>query len=244
MGRIRRYRTALSRHHRSKGFGIHSPFAFAFVRDVLRERHPYYSYETLKLLRSGVVEAAAAYKRHPRVTSLKNIKMLFRIANRFCPGEILQIGTTYGLTTAGMMLVSGKSRVTLCEPAIDSYPVAAQVLAPFIDGIDHYTELREALSAYEARLADDRGLPPFVLVNAIAGGNSNYPVLKGFLLDIMAKHNEAVVVMRNISRSETVKRLWLECRDAMTAGQSFTNEKVAVIVAKKELNLQHFFLWF
>ena len=43
MGRMHRYRTALSRRHRSGGFGIHSPFAFNFVLNVLRERLPYYA---------------------------------------------------------------------------------------------------------------------------------------------------------------------------------------------------------
>ncbi|MDE7397617.1 MAG: hypothetical protein K2M98_07820, partial [Muribaculum sp.] len=32
----------------SRGFGIHSPFAFEFVLNVLRDRHPFYAYEELK----------------------------------------------------------------------------------------------------------------------------------------------------------------------------------------------------
>lgn len=35
--RIRHYCTALGRLHRSHGHGIHSPFAFRFARDILRE---------------------------------------------------------------------------------------------------------------------------------------------------------------------------------------------------------------
>lgn len=240
MGRIRRYRTALSRHHRSKGHGIHSPFAYAFVRDVLLQRLPYYSYEIIGELRRGVIEQAATYKKHPRVMSLKNAKMLFRIANFFNPEMILQVGTHYGLSTASMMLVSGTSRVALYEPHIATYPVVAQVLGPFIDGIDSFSNLDAALGCYAAAV-EKSGALPFVVVNNLPL-DEDYDKLKSHLCGLL--RGEAVVVMRNLSRSSAMKRLWSECKAEMTHGQSFTNEKIAVVVALKQLNKEHFFLWF
>ena len=50
MFRLKQYLTAWSRHHRSGGFGIHSPYAYQFVRNVWRQRLPYYSYEGLHQL--------------------------------------------------------------------------------------------------------------------------------------------------------------------------------------------------
>ena len=41
----KRYINAWSRHHRSGGFGIHSPYAYQFVRNVWRQRLPYYAYD-------------------------------------------------------------------------------------------------------------------------------------------------------------------------------------------------------
>ena len=48
MLKIKRYYTALDRYRRSKGYGIHSPFAFRFVLKVLRERSGYYAYQTIR----------------------------------------------------------------------------------------------------------------------------------------------------------------------------------------------------
>lgn len=45
--RIKRVATALQRYKRSRGFGVHSPFAFHFILRVLREKSPYYCYPQL-----------------------------------------------------------------------------------------------------------------------------------------------------------------------------------------------------
>ena len=38
----------LSRIHHSLGFGVQSPFAYSFIRDVINEKLPYYQYNPLK----------------------------------------------------------------------------------------------------------------------------------------------------------------------------------------------------
>ena len=83
MGRLRRYRTAFKRYRHGKGFGIHSPFAFSFVLKVLRERLPYYSYARLEALRAMVISRTRHHLRHPRIISLKNAKLIFRVTNFF-----------------------------------------------------------------------------------------------------------------------------------------------------------------
>ena len=93
MGIIRRYRTAITRHHRSAGFGIHSPHAFNFVTNVLRGRLPYYAYDDIAALRQAVIKESASRWPHPRIISFKNAKLLFRVVNHFNPMEMLQIGT-------------------------------------------------------------------------------------------------------------------------------------------------------
>ena len=38
----------IKRQRSSRGFGIHSPFAYNFVMNVLREKYPYYAYDEIK----------------------------------------------------------------------------------------------------------------------------------------------------------------------------------------------------
>ena len=239
MGRFRRYRTAISRHHRSGGFGIHSPFAFNFVLRVLGEKWPYYGYALISDVRSAVVEVMRREKRHPRVISAKNAKMLFRIANYFNPGHMLVIGTNYGISVVSVMLPSSKSTVHLYEPNIGKYPVVGNVLEPFLDGIESYDNLSLCVKEYGEQLADaDK---PFLLVNDIPA-NSDFEGVRDAVF--AAIDRDGVVLLRNMEKSDEMAQLWAETQAHMTVGQTFTNEKTAVVVANPKLPLQHFFLWF
>lgn len=239
MGRIKRYRTALSRHHRSKGHGIHSPYAYNFVRNVLREKSPYYSYSDMKEMRQAVIDSLRDVKKHPRVISFKGMKMLFRVTNYFNPQHIMQIGTCYGMTAATMLNVSSQSRLWLYEPHLEAYSVIGNVLAPYLDSIECYDNLDVAFKDYLPTVND--GTIPFILVNS-APEDADMELLQHRLLLML--HGDCVLVFRNIHRSAGVKHLWHYLKQSMPHGQSFTNEKTGVIVAKKSLNLEHFFLWF
>ena len=239
MGRLKRYRTAWRRHRRSRGFGVHSPYAYALVTTVLSERLPYYAYEGLEALRRAIIASASSRWPHPRVMSLKNAKMLFRIVNHFNPAHLLQIGSHYGFSTASMMAVSSTSRLWLHEPRIDNYPVAAEVLRPFLDRMECYSVIEEALDDYAKALNPDED--PFVLVTDIAGDDEER-AMRDLLTTVMA--GRGVVVLRNLSRNEAIARLWHHCLSVATYGQTFTNERLAVLVANPKLPLQHFSLWF
>ena len=238
MGRIHRYRTAWRRHRRSKGFGIHSPFAFNFVLNVLRERLPYYNYAYLHQLRQAIVGSLSTFSRHPRVMSYKNAKMLFRIANFFQPRHILQIGTCYGYSAASVLSVSRSSRLYLYEPQLDRFPGVGQVLQPFLDFVQCYNSLDVAVGEYNEALAD--GLP-FVVVGHLPESD-RYDDILNLLLDVMRRHG--TFILRNISRDKLMKRLWLDCQQRMPYGHSYSNEKLAVFVAQPHLPKQHFLLWF
>ena len=86
MLKIKRYYTALDRYRRSKGYGIHSPFAFRFVLKVLRERSGYYAYQTIRdgrnLALVRMVEEGISSR---KVLSNKNARLIFRVVNFFNP---------------------------------------------------------------------------------------------------------------------------------------------------------------
>lgn len=239
MGRLKRYRTAWQRHRRSRGFGVHSPYAYALVTTVLSERLPYYAYEDLEALRRAIVSSAHSRWPHPRVMSLKNAKMLFRIVNHFNPSHLLQVGSHYGLSAASMMSVSSKSRLWLYEPSLDKFPVAADVLRPYLDRIACHDDIQKTIGEYLKAL--DPGEVPFVLVTDIADDTTERAV-RDLLTTVMA--GRGVVLLRNLSRCAAIGRLWQHCLAVATHGQTFTNERLALLVSNPKLPLQHFSLWF
>lgn len=238
MGIFKRFRTAWSRHHRSRGFGIHSPFAFRFVREVLGQRLPYYCYESLEALRSTVVQLNGGRWNHPAVISAKDAKQLFRITNEFNPAHILQITAGHAVTTASMLAVSSTSHLWLHQDGLNPDSVASQVLAPYGDRIHVHRLLEDAIIDYETVLAQDE--MPFILVDGLCH-DSDSGVLADFLQRTLA--HRAVVIMRGINRSDAIRQLWLQCKQAMPMGQTYTNEKTAILIATPKLQREDFFLW-
>ena len=236
--RLKRYITALRRYHRSKGHGIHSPFAFKFVLNVLRERLPYYAYEELEELRSKVVDETRSFLRHPRIISYKDIKLLFRITNCFNPKDVLQIGTNYGVSSASMLAVSGNITLHLCEPDVGEYPVTHDVLSHFGNKVNLYGTFATGVEAYAKAVTDNSN--PFILVNRIK--ENEYSAVLSYLFEV--RKGSGVIIIRNINKNKTLQTLWEACRDTASTGMTFCNGKMAVIVASPKLQHQNFSLWF
>ena len=238
MGRFRRYRTAWSRHHRSGGFGIHSPFAFSFVQNVLGERCPYYAYAQIaKWCYTAKAMSGGCWPR-TSIISTGEARLLFRIANFFNPLQLLVVGARSGVSVASVKAVSSKSVLHLYSPRFAESEVQQQLLLPFGEQVRHYTDISECVKAYFSQISADA--EPFVLVNEI-GDEMELNALKSAIMPIVRQ--KGVVVVRNLHRSELSARLWTECKHYAQYGQSYTNEKTGILIANPKLQLEHFTLW-
>jgi predicted O-methyltransferase YrrM len=134
------YRTASS----GRGHGIHSPFVYDFIRHVLNVRHQYPVYPRIEGLRRDLLKnsttidvedlgagrvAAPASKRsiaeiaRHSAKSPKLGKLLYRVARHYHPGRIIELGTSFGLSTAYLASVSEDSKILTIEGA----PAVAKV---------------------------------------------------------------------------------------------------------------------
>jgi hypothetical protein len=91
-----------------KGFGVHSPWAYDLIENVINERHPYYAYEDLY----PFWEKAPQYL--PQYPQSRD-ELLFRLVNRFNPRFILEVGTGAGVSTGYLASVSRQSRVVTVD---------------------------------------------------------------------------------------------------------------------------------
>ena len=82
---IRRPWVWLARFRKRRGYGVHSPFAYGFIRGVLLETWPYYAYEELARHHSWLERNVLTYPVHCR-------RMLFRVANAVQPKAIAILG--------------------------------------------------------------------------------------------------------------------------------------------------------
>ena len=238
MGKLKNIGNALSRYQASKGFGVHSPFAFKFILNVLDEKYEYYAYDKLQQLRINVVERTRrenGYK--PRVISISEAAAIFRIANYYNPQLFLSIGSSYGVAAASMLAVSKRSRMFLYDDnSAQNNAAAREILSGYGDRIVQGEDLQNTISGYITALGDN---DMFVTVNNIADHDTATATA---LLDT-AVSRRGVLIMRNIDSSRNMARLWQHCKQAMTYGMTFGNGKTAVMVLNPKLPRQDFEIW-
>ena len=119
-----------SKHRR--GFGIHSPHIFKLVTDVIEEQTPYYKYSLIEKVRhlylktdkevhvenfgtgkSGREKISTIVKRSSKPKAYAQV--LFRLVNYYKAQNILELGTSFGLTTMYLAAPNSKSKVVTIE---------------------------------------------------------------------------------------------------------------------------------
>ncbi len=130
-----------------KGHGVHSPFVFDFIQHVLNDKKNYPCYSIIEAKRKEllgnetVIEVAdlgagsSVIKTNERVvkdiaaSSLKPKKyaqLLFRVAQYYKPKTILELGTSFGISTAYLASANTPAAVHTCEGASSIAAVAKQ----------------------------------------------------------------------------------------------------------------------
>lgn len=121
-----------------RGHGIHSPFIFDFVRNVLMDRRHFYAYDSIETLRSRLLKnktvievqdfgagSALSSTNKRSIASIardaaKNKKLsslLFRIVQYYKPDVILELGTSLGISSAYMAAANPSAALITIEGA-------------------------------------------------------------------------------------------------------------------------------
>ncbi len=98
MNCIRRLWAACCRFRRRRGYGIHSPYVYGLVRDVLYDSSRYYALDLLKEERMWLDRAKPGHLHYPHSSD----KRLFKLVNRFQPRVVVEVGTGSGLSAEYM----------------------------------------------------------------------------------------------------------------------------------------------
>lgn len=93
------------RHH--KGHGVHSPFVFNLINNVIEEKRPYYSYQDLKDFLNQFPDK--------KLTLKKDNLLTFRLINYFSAKTILEVGTDDGVNTLCLTAPSSQIECIVVE---------------------------------------------------------------------------------------------------------------------------------
>ncbi len=245
----------------SKGHGIHSPFVFDFINKVLLNKTTDPSFikiekERKKLLRDnslievkdyGAGSAVIPYKnrivKDIAASSLKNkkfVKLFYRLVKYYKPETIIDIGTSFGITTAYLAAATQNSTVYTLEGSENIAAIAAKTFANLEFKNIHLIEgnFHEQLPALLSKI----GQVDFCLVD---GNHSKEPTLQYFEWLLKMGHANSIFVFDDIHWSAGMEEAWLKIKEHETVTLSIDLFFAGVVFFKPGFkHKQHFTLRF
>lgn len=227
----------------TRGHGIHSPFVYQYVQNVIYEKHPFYIFKTIEFQRKkllndntevNITDFGAGKNRKRKISdiagkSLKRRKfaqLLYRTAVYFKSENILELGTSLGITTAYLAASSESVRVTTLEGCPHTAEKAGNIfenlglnnIEIIIGNIDNTLEI--ALKKMPAL--------DFAFIDA----NHRYePLMDYFVRCISKAHANTVIFIDDIYWSDGMKNAWEQIKK---------NEKVTSTIDIFEMGIVFF----
>ncbi|MGV3585645.1 MAG: O-methyltransferase [Adhaeribacter sp.] len=249
--------------YRLKSFrlhGVHSPFVFNLYQNVILHNGHYYTYGQIENLRAElqqnhqfleITDLGAGSKVNPtyrrRISDIAKIsakpakyaQLLFRLVNYFQPNQVLELGTSLGLTSAYLAGAQTKNPIY----SFEGCPNLAQQAQL------NWQKLK--LSNIEIIPGNlDQTLPAFLEKTTSVDfiyfdGNHRYePTMRYFRICLEKHTEESVFVFDDIYWSAEMEKAWQEICAHPAVTLSIDLFQVGLIFFRKQQPKQHFTLWY
>lgn len=236
-------------------YNIQSPFLYDFVQHILDTKKEYYVFKFIENHRKSLLKSSltvtnvdfGARKNGHEIDKLKvsdiarkslssslQCRMLFQIIDHFACKNILELGTSLGISSAYMAAVCLSGRVTTCE----GNPDVADLAHDF-----HKKMGFHQISILKGPF--EQTLPTFIMTSDpldfvyIDGHHSEKPTLEYFELIISKCHNESIIVFDDIYWSPGMTRAWYNICQHPQVTLSIDLYDMGIIFLRKELSKQH-----
>ncbi len=245
----------------SRGHGIHSPFIFHFITNVLNDRQHYPEYDRVEGLRDQLLKnntvltvedlgagssglntkrrTVSAIARHA-VKQKKIGQLLFRLVKEYQPESILELGTSLGVTTSYLSLARPGSRLFTLEGAKEVAGIAA---ANF-----------KSLGLKNILITEgnfDQTLPiiisPLQSVDfAFIDGNHRREPTERYFLQLLSKiNNDSILVFDDIHWSREMEETWEAIKSHPAVRSSIDLFFTGIVFFRQEFReKQHFSIRF
>jgi predicted O-methyltransferase YrrM len=211
-----------------KGHGIHSPFAYRLCEEVFYNPFEYYDFELLYSIRRKLLEdpselevrdlgaGSKTFKTSTRpvqdiaakgISTRRQAELLYRLIQVLNCRQIIELGTSLGLTSLYLAKGNKNIRVTSIE--------GSEALVRFATGLSHEHQVHNIefiQGHFHDKLPEvlQHGPAPDLLY--IDGNHTYEATLHYFQLGLERSHNNSVFVFDDIYWSQDMTRAWHEIR--------------------------------
>ena len=237
-------------------FGIHSPFIFEFVNKVLYEDGEYYSYQLIEKIRKHwlssssklkVVDLGAGSKKFKTndrkikaicrisVQPKKYGQLLFRIVNYFQPENIIELGTSLGITTAYLGSAAKHSTVFSIEGDPQTYKIAQKTIR--LSKLENVKLINES---FKNALPEVLGSIEKVDLVFIDGHHEKNATINYFENCLKKSHDGTVFIFDDINWTDGMKQAWMIIKDNPAVTATVDLHFLGIAFLHKGLKKEHF----
>lgn len=242
-----------------KGHGIHSPFVFDLVVNVLNDKTNYAAYKEVELQRSlllgnetiitvedfgagsnkgltkqRVVQQIAATSLKPK----KYAQLLYRLVNYFQPQEILELGTSLGITTAYLAKAKPTAGVTTMEGSVAIAEIAQQQFHEL-----QLSNIHIVTGNFDETLQTviDKAVAPFNFV-FVDGNHRKEPTLRYFQQLLAKADSNTVFVFDDIHWSREMEEAWEQLKQHASVTLTIDLFFIGLVFLRKEQKAKEHFV--
>ncbi len=251
-----KYLKFLTKARNTKGHGVHSPFIFDFLSNVIYTKNEFYVFNAIELIRKDInqnhqelfiKDLGTGADRQSTVSSIarkslqkkKYAQLFFRIIHQYRFQNILELGTSLGVTTAYLAATSGKTKCVTLEGSTEIAGIARENFKKLnlnniqiIEGNIDET-LTQALNLLEK--------VDFVLIDA---NHQSKAVLNYFEQVIQYSDMYTILVIDDIYWSDDMEKAWKAVKNHPKVTTTIDLFQLGIVFLKPDLHKKHYKLYY
>lgn len=245
----------------SKGHGVHSPFVFDFIKMVKNDRKQYDCYQSVEKLRQQLLKdttlievedfgaGSTVIKTNNRrvdkiaASSLKPKKfaqLLFRIVQFYRPHTIIELGTSFGISSAYMASAHSDIKLYTLEGAASIAAIAQQNFNTL--GLKNIKLIQGDFAVTFPKLLSSLSSVDMAFID---GNHRKAPTLQYFYQLLNASTDTTILIFDDIHWSKEMEEAWevIKAHEAVTL--TIDLFFIGIVFFRKDfLEKQHFSIRF
>lgn len=249
-----RYRSKAKSAH-----GIHSPFVYDFIENVLQDQRHFYTYDDIAQLRKQLLQdtsvisvedfGAGSHLGSTKNRVIKDIaktagrtekfgKLLFKMVQYYSLNNIVELGTSLGIGTTYIAKANEHATITTIE---GSEAVAAKAKQNFESLA--IKNVQQVIGNFNTTLSPTLDKMKTIDLLFIDGNHQQRPTIDYFMQALPHIHNESIFIFDDIHWSKGMELAWQEIKNNPSVTLSIDLFFFGIVFFKKEFKVkQHFIL--
>ncbi|MGD9993897.1 MAG: O-methyltransferase [Salinivirgaceae bacterium] len=243
-----------------KGFGIHSPFVFKLVIQVIHDYTPFYCFAEIEVQRKKLLKNNCEIQvndlgtgktknkgKQRKISELaknslkpaKQAQLLFRLINYFGYRNLLEIGTSLGITSSYLAKTDSRAKLISLEGCENTAGLAQETFDKL--KLNNIELMRGDFSQTLPQALEKFNQLDFVFFD---GNHTKSATLNYFEHCLEKIHNESLFVFDDIYLNGDMEAVWESIKKHPRVRVSLNLFHLGLVFFKKELSKQHFNLRF